>query len=109
LLVALATLTGCSNGGEGALFGAGLGAGAGAIIGSLTGHAGDGAVIGAVAGALGGGVIGDQNSRNAYCLGGATYSYPHDYCPRDRYDSRSHVEIYAPVAPYCGSRYDYCR
>ncbi len=63
LLVSGASLTACSNGGEGFLSGAALGSLAGMAIGSTTGNMGEGAAIGAVVGGLGGLVIGDQNER----------------------------------------------
>lgn len=63
LLFVLASATGCSNAGEGALSGATLGALAGMGLGSLTGSMGQGAAAGAIIGGVGGAVIGDQNSR----------------------------------------------
>jgi len=63
--LALTTLSGCNNAGEGLFSGAALGATTGLILGSMSGDAGEGAAIGAVAGALGGAIIGDQNERNA--------------------------------------------
>ncbi len=91
--IAAASLSGCNNAGEGALFGAGLGAGGGAIIGSIYGEAGAGAAIGAVAGALVGGVIGDQNQRNA------------SYHRSDRgvYETRVYHYDYRPARHVCYS------
>jgi hypothetical protein len=60
--IALIT-SGCSNGTQGAVSGAGIGALSGLAIGSLSGDAGQGAAIGAIAGGIGGAVIGDQNRR----------------------------------------------
>lgn len=62
-VLVLASATGCSNAGEGALSGAALGALAGMGLGSLTGSMGQGAAAGAIIGGVGGAVIGDQNSR----------------------------------------------
>jgi predicted small secreted protein len=65
VLLAIITLSGCSNAGEGALSGAGIGALSGLAIGSISGNAGGGAAIGAVVGGVGGAVIGDQNRRQS--------------------------------------------
>ncbi|MCA9304199.1 MAG: hypothetical protein KC996_08760 [Phycisphaerales bacterium] len=63
--LAIVSLSGCNNAGEGLFSGAALGATTGLILGSMDGNAGKGAAIGAIAGGLGGAIIGDQNDRNA--------------------------------------------
>lgn len=62
-IVAVASLAGCENAGQGALTGAAVGSLGGLAIGSLSGDAGKGAAIGAIGGAVAGGIIGDQNRR----------------------------------------------
>jgi outer membrane lipoprotein SlyB len=65
LVSLVALVSGCSNGGEGALSGAALGAIAGMGLGSLSGDMGKGAAAGAIVGGLGGLILGDQNARRS--------------------------------------------
>ena len=74
VLIAGMTLSGCSNGFQGAASGGALGALVGMGLGSLSGDMGKGAAAGAIIGGAAGAVVGDQNARHSHHR---TYTHRH--------------------------------